>query len=190
MHHPRMRSVQQRCWAWRARVRQENRTTAPRGRTEEGMPGYPSRNTWTRKGEAVCFQGTQTMEIFLFPSQPKSSFPSEIQGNLPSLVRRSPFQLVDGWKTPTLATHCVKQTEYNEKPAANIAFYDWKEPWTVCGKTPRLVGLQPFIVFQEIPVVGCFGVVLFHRIQDYSPGEIWVKFRTPGMWGRASWLQQ
>lgn len=51
---------------------------------------------------------------------------------------------------------------------------------------------QPFCVFREIPVVGCFTVaLLLPRVQaDSIQGETWAKFRTSGMQRKPLLLQQ
>lgn len=101
--------------------------------------GYSYTNTWTWNGEAVCFQKTQIMEVFLFSLQLKSSFflwnprkPFQPGPTKPISTGRQQ----NGWKTPGLATHCVNETEQDEWPQPAQCFMtERKKLWIVCGKT-------------------------------------------------------
>lgn len=157
--------------------------------------GYSYTNTWTWNGEAVCFQKTQIMEVFLFSLQLKSSFflwnprkPFQPGPTKPISTGRQQ----NGWKTPGLATHCVNETEQDEWPQPAQCFMtERKKLWIVCGKTASHQFTALYCFYTKPQWWDAF--VLCRRSLGFKntvQGEIWVKFKTSGMWRKPSLLQQ
>ncbi len=173
---PRMRIAQQRCGAWRATVRQENRTTAPRDWTEEGtlnaevihtlIHGYgrekPSASREPKEWKYFCFHSSWRA---VFPLKSTETFPAW------SDEAHSNWQTAEWMKNSKTSDSLCQRDRIRRQTAAGLAFNDWKKPRIASWKTPHPVVSRPFIVFHEIPVVGCFRAAFLHRLQENSSGR-------------------